>query len=98
MIPQNLHKYFWEYKVNEIDEDKFWFSVIERLLEYGDDEAVRWVINQYPKEKIIEVVKSSRCLSRKTANFWKNFFRLKEEEVLCLRKSSPYQDVSFWPG
>ncbi len=91
MIPAELHKFFWEYKIKEIDEDKHWFTIIERLLEHGNDKAIRWVVKRYPQEKIIEVVKTSRSLSRKTANFWKNFFQLREEEVVCLQKSSPVE-------
>lgn len=98
MIPAELHKFFWEYKVAEINDNNKWFFVIERLIEHGDDDAVRWILQYYPQEKIIEVVKNSRQLSRKTANFWKNYFRLKEEEVKCLQKSSPGQGRICWPG
>ena len=98
MIPLELHKFFWDCQVKEMDDDKYWFFIIERLLEHGNDIAVNWLMRHYTHEKIIKVVKSSRTLSRKTANFWKNFFQLGEEDVLCLQKSSQSHDRIYWPG
>jgi hypothetical protein len=44
MLPENLHRYFWENKPDDIDPAKHSAYIIERLLEHGNDEAVRWVI------------------------------------------------------
>ncbi|MBT9143539.1 MAG: hypothetical protein DDT29_01947 [Dehalococcoidia bacterium] len=96
MLPGNLHKFFWEHPIDTLDEDRHKAFVIERLLEHGDDEAVRWIFRRYERADILEVVRSSRRLSRKTANFWKNYFRLREEDVLCLRESSPQHSLHSW--
>lgn len=98
MLPKELYKFFWEHNAAEFNEDTYWYFTIERLLEHGNDPAIRWLMGHYPQEKIIEVVKSSRAISKKTANFWKNFFHLREEEVYCLRKSSQNPDKIFWPN
>ena len=35
-----------------------WFFIIERLLEYGDFEAVKWSLKHFGQDKLIEVVKN----------------------------------------
>lgn len=98
MLPPYLHRFFWDHPVAGIDEEKHSFFVIERLLEHGNDDAIRWVIKRYTEEKIINVVKKSRSLSAKTSNFWKNYFNLQRGEVFCLQKSSQQTDLIYWPG
>lgn len=87
MLPASLHRYFWDHPANKINKEIHSFFIIERLLEVGNDNAIRWILRNYPQQKIIEVVKKSRLLSRKTAIFWKNYFRLNKEEISCLQTS-----------
>jgi hypothetical protein len=56
------------------------------LLEHGDLSAVRWLVKTYPKRKIARVVKSSRQISRKTANFWRLRLGLAASEVFVLNR------------
>ncbi len=89
MLPENLHRYFWENKPDDIDQAKHSAYIIERLLEHGNDEAVRWVITTYSRSEVAEVVLQSKRISRKTGNFWADYFGLRKEEVFCLSKQSP---------
>ncbi|MEW6181492.1 MAG: nucleotidyl transferase AbiEii/AbiGii toxin family protein, partial [Chloroflexota bacterium] len=58
---------------------------IERVLEFGDEEAYRWLFGTYTSREIIAVVKSSRRLSRPTAMMLANFYNLPEGEARCLQ-------------
>ncbi|MBS4032218.1 MAG: hypothetical protein KGZ63_12480 [Clostridiales bacterium] len=98
MLPDFLHRFFWDHPVKQIDEDTHSFFIIERLLELGNDEAIHWVLRHYTDSDIINVVKDSRSLSRKTANFWKNYFRLNKEEITCLQTSSQKIELHYWQG
>lgn len=98
MLPEDLHKFFWEHPLDTLDEDRHKAFVIERLLEHGDDLAVRWVFRRYARADILQVVCSSRRLSRKTANCWRNYFQLSEDDVLCLRKPPPRHSLHSWTG
>jgi hypothetical protein len=98
MLPDSLRRYFWEHDIKNIDEYKHASFIIERLLEHGNDDAILWLLRSYPSDKIITVVKKGRSLSRKTANFWKNFYSLREDEVYCLQKSYQNTDLLYWPG
>jgi hypothetical protein len=88
MLPENLHRYFWDHKPDDVDPSEHSAYIIERLLEHGNDEAVRWVIQTYPRNKVAEVVLNSKRISRKTGNFWADYFNLRKEEVFCLSKQS----------
>ncbi len=88
MLPENLHRYFWESRPEDIDLNEHSAYIIERLLEHGNDEAVRWVIATYPRHKVENVVLKSKRISRKTGNFWADYFELRKEEVHCLSKQS----------
>ncbi len=96
IIPSFCKSFFWDTEINNIDPQRDFIFVLERLLEFGDDRAIRWVLSWYSDDAIIETVKKSRKLSPKTANFWKNYYGLKEEEVQCLSKSFRKITESFW--
>ncbi len=95
MLPQSLHKYFWEYDPQVLHQDDNYFQIIERILEYGDLEANRWILRTYSPEKISEVVKSSRQLSGRTAALWRNILEIPEEEVTCLTRSCQRNSIPF---
>jgi hypothetical protein len=46
----------------------FWDT--ERMLELGDDKAVKWLFSTYSRAEIKEVLATSRRISRKSANYW----------------------------
>lgn len=95
-LPDFLLPLFWDVD-EDIDIEEYWFFVNERLLECGTPEAIAWLFATYTREQIIEVVRTSRGLSLKTAVCWKNYFGLKEEEVACLRKKSLAEsNASSW--
>lgn len=98
MLPKKIRKFFWEYDGIEIDIQKNWFFIIERLLEYGDSEAVRWVFEHFDQSQLVEVVKSSRNLSRKTASMWQNYFNLPKEEIRCMNLSCQRTDMPLLPN
>jgi len=95
MLPESLHKFFWEYDAKALDEKVNWFQIIERILEYGDLEAVRWVYRSYSAGQIADVVRESRQLSRRTASLWRNLLDIPEEEVACLKTSCQRSDIPF---
>jgi len=60
--------------------------VIERILEDGNDDEVRWVWKIFSKKEIIKALKTSRNLTKKSANFWALILRVPKKGVLCLNK------------
>ena len=85
--PAFLKPFFWDVSFEDLDVRADYYFILERLLESGNDRALRWVLEQYEDGELLEVVKTSPRLSAKTGSFWRCYFRLTEGEVRCLRRS-----------
>jgi len=95
--PYFLKKYFWDINFNSLDLKKNELYIITRLLEYGDIEAIRWLLKTVKASKIKETILRSRELSPKTVNFWTLFFNLDKSKIQCLKKSYQKVQSSHWP-
>ena len=61
---------FWDTDPARIDLEENARYVIERVLDFGTDEEVRWVKNFYDISLIKDVVSTSRSLRAETKNLW----------------------------
>jgi len=61
---------FWDTNPDNIDLEKNAQYVIERILDFGRDDEVRWLHNFYDHSLIKKVVLKSRCLRPETKNLW----------------------------
>lgn len=67
---------FWDVNPKTIDPQKHAKYIIERILEFGKDNEVRWMLNYYPREAIRDRVQNSRgVLSPQTKIFWEALTR-----------------------
>jgi len=82
-IPEFLEPYFWEIDFTSLRLPERQTYVIERVLEYGDDQAVRWLKATFAPEAIAEVVRRSRRISKNTANLWALVLNIPKEHVRC---------------
>lgn len=94
-LPTFLKRFFWEVDFENIELSRRETYVIERLLEYGNDDAIRWLNKTFPAETIAAVVRKSRMISRRTANLWALFLELPREEIRCFSTRSILQHGSF---
>lgn len=93
-MPPRLRALFWDVDAGALDLAGHRKYIIERVLEFGDEAAYRWLFSAYPDEEIISVVKASRRISRRTAAMMANFYRIPEAEVRCLQTACGRE---FWP-
>ena len=62
---------FWDVDPSTIDPEKNAKYVIERILEFGTNDEVRWMWSYYPHDSIKDRVKNSRgVLREKTKALW----------------------------
>lgn len=92
-IPSYFKSYFWDVNYNDLDPIKDSSFIIKRSLDRGNTDSIKWILNNYNKEDIKNVVLKSRDISAKTANFWGDFFNLNQKDILCLQK--PYSPTQF---
>jgi hypothetical protein len=89
LIPERIKRLFWDVDKENVDIRDHRSYIIRRIMDFGNMDDVSWMRNVYTPDEIIEVVKKSRGLSRKSAYFWSTYFNIPKEEVECLKM--PYQ-------
>ncbi|WP_241243549.1 DUF6922 domain-containing protein [Caldicellulosiruptor changbaiensis] len=82
-IPEKFKKFFWDIEFEDLDIQRHKAFIITRLLNFGDQDCIKWLFSTYSKEEIKDVVKNSRSLLKKPARFWQLYFNLKEDEMRC---------------
>jgi hypothetical protein len=85
-ILHKLKPYFWDTDIEKLDFEEYSFFVIERLLEYGRPWQINWLVDNYTRFAIKDVVRKSINISKKTANFWAIHYKIPTKEVRCLQK------------
>ncbi len=80
-MPSEFKKYFWDTEYEKLDLKKNKKYIISRLFCEGNWESIKWLKKNYTREEIIETAKTSRRLNPITANFLKNVYNLKKEEM-----------------
>jgi hypothetical protein len=61
---------FWDVNPKKIDLKKNAQYVIERVLDFGRDNEVRWLRKLYRPSHIRRVVDKSRCIRPETKELW----------------------------
>ncbi len=92
-----LRPIFWDLDPEKLDIHKHSHQIIDRILEFGNTPQVHWMFKNYSKEEIIEVVKESRQLSKKSANFWAQYYKIPRDEVQCIVMSLQKEQKVLWP-
>jgi hypothetical protein len=71
MMEKGLERFFWDVDPSSLDLQQNKTYIIERLLELGDEKAIRWLFMKYPRAEIVEVIGSSRSISPKSRSYWR---------------------------
>ncbi len=79
---------FWDTPLSSIDLHLHRDFVIERLLQYGGMEGIRWLLQNCEHAAIKNVVLKSRNLSKTTAGFWSAYFDIPPESIRCLSEQT----------
>jgi len=74
-VPEKFHYLFWNTDPKRIDLKINARYVIERVLELGGLDALRWLQRNYPTRHIIETLEISRKITPKSRNFWTIWFK-----------------------
>ena len=96
-IPTAAQRFFWDVNLSSLDMRRHAYFIIERLLEYGDVESVRWMLRIYSRRRITRVLKTTRMLTPKAANFWAMYFEIPKRQIPCLNISFLKKQKNFWP-
>ena len=86
-IPESIKVILWDVEVNKLDIKRHKRFIIERIIKYGNEKDVKWMLETYSLKEIGEVVKKSKNIDRKSANYWALRLNIPREEVYCLRNT-----------
>ena len=76
---------FWDTNLERFDPTAYPVYTIERVLEYGDEDAVAWLRRTFTEEQIVDVLRTDHHLTPLSANFWALLFGVPAWEVAALR-------------
>lgn len=69
-LPDHVRGLFWEGLSEEPDPDRHAEYIAIRVLEVGDEPAIRWLLDRYGSESVRRVVTSGRLRAHE-AEFWR---------------------------
>ncbi len=61
---------FWDTDPKKLDIHKNAKYIIERIMDFGNDEEVHWMRGQYSKSLLSQVAKTSRVLHSSSKTLW----------------------------
>lgn len=95
-IPSQVRSLFWDTDPEALDPGRHPEYVLERVLERGTPEAVRWARDLFGDDRIREFLRADgpRRLSARTLNYWA--LRLDVRERECLVTSCRGNNPPLW--
>lgn len=96
-LPSSLEQYFWDVDFNKIDAEQSAPYIVHRILDKGNDRAIRWMFKTYDKSLIKEVIMNRRGFNAKTANFWADLLNIDKTKVACLQQPYLKMRQELWP-
>ena len=96
-LPEFLRPLFWDTNFDRLRIPGHERYIIERILELGDVPEVRWMMQQFTRQQVIQTLQTSRGISRKSARFWALVLNVPPEKVRCLTASFRQQPGRIWP-
>ncbi len=73
IIAEELRPFFWEIDLSKTDIVENKQYIMERILEFGDNDAVQWLFSNVSLSDIKKTLEKSRRISKKSKNFWSIF-------------------------
>lgn len=74
-LPQEFRKYFWDVKFEELSMEDNSRFIVERILNYGDHQDIKWLLAHTQRSDIKSIINKSRTLNPKTRNFWETLLK-----------------------
>ena len=56
-------------------------------MKYGDEKDVQWMLKMFSKEQLVEVVKRSKNIDEKSANYWALRLGIERSGIACLNNT-----------
>jgi hypothetical protein len=95
-LPIFLKRYFWDVEFSKLDKRSYASFIIERVLEYGDERAIRWLFKHFKKPELKKTLTKRQDISPLSANYWSLILNVPKNKILCLQKQSQNKLQKTW--
>jgi len=95
-LPNFLKKYFWDIEFSKLDKKNHTSFIVERVLEYGDERAIKWLFKYFKKSELKETLTKRQDISPLSANYWSLILNIPKNKILCLKKQSQNKLEKTW--
>ncbi|MBI3717219.1 MAG: hypothetical protein HY252_01300 [Sphingobacteriales bacterium] len=72
---------FWDVNPEKLDWKRNRVFIVERVFVRGGMNDVRIVMNYYPKEELVNIIRQCRDLDHITHNFCSNYFNIPKSQM-----------------
>lgn len=93
-LPQNMYAFFWDVDPAKLSIAESGHFIIGRLMEHGDEAALRFLLKNYGRDEMVGVLRKSRSISRCSRVFWSLFLGIDEKSCTPKRYPTPYGNCS----
>jgi hypothetical protein len=69
-LPKDFQRYFWDVSFEDLTIEKYRGFITERILNYGDLTAIKWLLSWSDRQFIRALIENNRNLNNKTRNYW----------------------------
>ena len=88
-VPSHLRLLFWDTDISTWDPLEYPADSIERVLEWGEIDAVSWMRDEFTADQIVSVITRARNLTRRSANYWALSYDIPVCDVSALNLRQP---------
>ena len=89
-LPENLRPFFWDVDFHMLSVEGSWYFIISRLMEHGDEAAMKFLFKTFGRKQMIHVLKNSRSLSTRSRRFWRIILQQENEPCTPKRYPTPF--------
>ena len=96
-LPCFLKRYFWDVDFPKLQKNFHAQFIIERILEYGNEKAAKWLFQHFTRSEIRRTLTKRRNISPLSANYWSLILKVSKNQISCLQKQSQKKLQETWP-
>lgn len=84
-VPSELRLLFWDTDIATWNPHEYPAYAIERVLEFGDVNAVQWMGEEFTTAQIVTTLKGARSLTPRSANYWALRYGIPRTDLAAFR-------------
>lgn len=88
-LPLFLEQYFWDVDFEKVDGTKSKMLILKIVLERGNIKAIRWLLRNFTKKDVKQLLFTNKDLSPLTSNFWADYLNIDKFKIPSLKNPSP---------